>query len=205
MADEASIDAAITAKGGEVRELKSSGAGKDEIMVKVGELQALKAQYKEVTGKDHGPPPSSKKKKKSKGGDKAAAPAPAPAKKAAPKKAAAPKKEAAPKKAAAPPAAPAASGGKSIKTTTNNAGPLDSRFALQSTGKFAVIAVAGAAAAGAGAGGAGAAAAGEVKGQPKSLKKDHLREIEIKWQKKWMDAKVFESDPKDNKGKEKAK
>jgi valyl-tRNA synthetase len=91
--DGPAIEKAIGVAGGTVRDLKTGGGSKAAIEKAVGELLALKTKYKEVTGKDFGPPSSGKKKKKSKKGD-AAAPAPAPAP--------------APKKAAAPPAAPAA-------------------------------------------------------------------------------------------------
>jgi glutamyl-tRNA synthetase len=87
MAD--AIEKEIGDIGGKIREMKTSGADKTAITAAVKELQAAKAKYKEVTGKDFGPPPSGKKSKKSKG----AAPA------------------AAPQKAAPPPAAPAAAGG----------------------------------------------------------------------------------------------
>ena len=136
MADEAALNEQIAAQGGKVRELKTGGADKDAVTAAVKELLALKAKYKEVTGKDHGPPKSDKKKKSKKGkGGAAPAPAPAPAPKKAAKKAAPPPK--------APPAAKASKGGsgggKSIETTPDNAGPLDGRFQLAATGKFAVI------------------------------------------------------------------
>ena len=76
MADEAALNEQIAAQGGKVRELKTGGADKDAVTAAVKELLALKAKYKEVTGKDHGPPKSDKKSKKKK---KAAEPAPAPA------------------------------------------------------------------------------------------------------------------------------
>jgi glutamyl-tRNA synthetase len=101
MADEAALDAQIGVAGVKVRDLKTGGGDKSAIDAAVKELLALKTKYKEVTGKDHGPPKSSKKSKKG----KSAAPAPAPGK--------------ATSKPAAPPAAPA--GGKSKKDLAKEA------------------------------------------------------------------------------------
>eukprot|EP00937_MAST-01D_sp_MAST-1D-sp2_P004645 g4645.t1 len=75
----AAIEAEIGAVGAKIRDLKAAKGDKGAIDAAVKELLALKAKYKEVTGKDHGPPAGgkSKKKKKKGGGDdkKAAAPA----------------------------------------------------------------------------------------------------------------------------------
>ena len=79
MADEAALNEQIAAQGGKVRELKTGGADKDAVTAAVKELLALKAKYKEVTGKDHGPAKSDKKKKKKDKGGGAPAPGPAPA------------------------------------------------------------------------------------------------------------------------------
>jgi Ser-tRNA(Ala) deacylase AlaX len=78
----AEIEKKIEAKGAEVRSLKAGG-DKAAITKAVNDLKALKAQYKEVTGKDHGPPPkgrggSSKKKEKAVAAPAAKAPAGAP-------------------------------------------------------------------------------------------------------------------------------
>jgi hypothetical protein len=76
MGDAAAIEKEIGECGAKVRDLKTSKGDKAAVDAAVKALLAAKAKYKEVTGKDFGPPPSDKKSKK---GKKAAAPAPAPA------------------------------------------------------------------------------------------------------------------------------
>ena len=63
MSDEASLTAAITAKGDEVREKKTQG---EDISGVLSELKALKAKFEEVTGKSYDPPKKEKKKTKKK-------------------------------------------------------------------------------------------------------------------------------------------
>ena len=63
MSDEASLTAAIKAKGDEVREKKTQG---EDISGVLTELQALKAKFEEVTGKSYDPPKKEKKKTKKK-------------------------------------------------------------------------------------------------------------------------------------------
>jgi len=52
------------AKGAEIRELKANGADKDKIKAVVGELLALKAKYKTITGQDFPSAAPAPKKKK---------------------------------------------------------------------------------------------------------------------------------------------
>lgn len=69
-----------TAQGEKVRQLKASGASKDEVMAEVKILMDIKAQYKEVTGEDYPAPNKGSSKKKKKGGaQEAPKPAAAPA------------------------------------------------------------------------------------------------------------------------------
>lgn len=66
MATEAELTAQIAAAGDKVRDLKAAkdATKADEIKEAVAQLLALKAQFKEVTGKDFGPPAKPKKEKK---------------------------------------------------------------------------------------------------------------------------------------------
>ncbi|ETN01274.1 glutamate-tRNA ligase [Phytophthora nicotianae INRA-310] len=66
MATEAELTAQIAAAGEKVRDLKAAkdATKADEIKEAVAQLLAFKAQFKEVTGKDFGPPPKPKKEKK---------------------------------------------------------------------------------------------------------------------------------------------
>ncbi|KAG6957046.1 hypothetical protein JG687_00010218 [Phytophthora cactorum] len=66
MATEAELTAQIAAAGDKVRDLKAAkdASKADEIKEAVAQLLALKTQFKEVTGKDFGPPPKAKKDKK---------------------------------------------------------------------------------------------------------------------------------------------
>ncbi|TMW61790.1 hypothetical protein Poli38472_010853 [Pythium oligandrum] len=66
MATEAELTAQIAAKGEEIRVLKSAKdeSKKEELQAAIAQLLALKTQFKEVTGKDYGPPPKQPKEKK---------------------------------------------------------------------------------------------------------------------------------------------
>ncbi|GMF55925.1 unnamed protein product [Phytophthora fragariaefolia] len=66
MATEAELTAQIAAAGDKVRDLKAAKASADEVKEAVAQLLALKAQFKDVTGKDFGPPPKPKKEKEKK-------------------------------------------------------------------------------------------------------------------------------------------
>ena len=61
------IAAQIAGKGDEIRNLKSSGASKEDVQPHVDELLALKQQFKSLTGEDYVAPGQEKKKKKKKG------------------------------------------------------------------------------------------------------------------------------------------
>ncbi|KAJ0409984.1 hypothetical protein ATCC90586_009661 [Pythium insidiosum] len=68
MATEAELTAQIAAKGDEIRALKASKdeAQKDALAAAIAALLALKAQFKELTGRDYGPPPKQPKADKPK-------------------------------------------------------------------------------------------------------------------------------------------
>lgn len=65
-------EAQIVAVGNEIREMKQSGASKDEVTAKVQDLLKLKAQYKEETGKDYAPAGGNAKKSSKKKEEKPA-------------------------------------------------------------------------------------------------------------------------------------
>ena len=60
----AAIEAKVNAKGDDIRKLKAAKASKDEVMVLVAELNALKAEYEAAAGKSWPAPAPAPKKKK---------------------------------------------------------------------------------------------------------------------------------------------
>ncbi|KAG5185330.1 aspartyl-tRNA synthetase [Tribonema minus] len=73
MASKEELVAAITDKGAEIRNAKTSGADKDAVKALVGELLALKSKYQEVTGEEYVAPGEQGSKDKSKAKKKDAA------------------------------------------------------------------------------------------------------------------------------------